>query len=103
MYRRLLLGLGLLVILLPLAALVFDSALKGPVERAVSGRTGRAFEIAGDFDIVPRWPPRLVMEGVRLANPPWAVAADTLRLERAEVSVALLPLLRGEVVLPQVT
>lgn len=102
--RRLLIVLGLLVGVPVLIGLLFDSNwLKGPVERAVSERIGRPFRIHGDFDLVPRLRPRLIMEGVQLANPEWATEPDTLRLERAEITVALLPLLRGAVVLPQVT
>lgn len=104
--RRLLSGLGLgIVIGVPvLAGLLFDSNwLKGPIERAVSERIGRPFEIGGDLDIVPRWPPRFVMERVRLANPPWAAEPHTLQLERFEFSLALAPLLRRQVVLPEVT
>lgn len=102
--QQLWLWLGLLVGVPVLAGLVFDSNwLKGPVERAVSARIGRTFTIHGDFDIVPRLRPRIVMERVQLANPDWAAEPDTLRLERAEIAVALLPLLRGAIVLPQVT
>src|SRR5690242_5117601 len=101
--RRLLIALGVVVGVPVLIGLLFDSNwLKGPVERAVSERTGRAFTIGGDFDVVPRLPPRFVMERVRLASPPWAAEPETLRLERLEVSLALLPLLRREVVLPEV-
>lgn len=102
--RRLLIALGILIGLPVLVGLLFDSnALKGPVERAVSARIGRPFTIHGDLDIVPRLRPRFVMERVQLANPDWAAEPDTLRLERAEATVALLPLLRGALVLPEVT
>lgn len=102
--RRLLIVLGIVAGVPIVVGLLFDSNwLKGPVERAISARVGRPFTIHGDLDIVPRLRPRFVMERVQLANPDWAAERDTLRLERAEVSVALLPLLRGAVVLPEVT
>jgi AsmA family protein len=98
------LWLGILVGVPVLIGLLFDSnRLKGPVERAVTERVGRPFTIHGDFDIVPRLRPRIVMEGVQLANPEWAAEPDMLRLERAEITIALLPLLRGAIVLPEVT
>lgn len=91
------------MVLLAGALFAFDSAwLKGPVERAVSKRLGRPFEIRGELRIVPRWHPRFVMTDVKLANPEWAREPDTLRLERAEIALAIGPLLRGHVVLPEV-
>ena len=102
--QKLLVWLGILIGVPVLIGLLFDSNwLKGPVERAVSARIGRPFTIHGDLDIVPRLRPRIVMERVQLANPDWAAEPDTLRLERAEITVALTPLLRGALVLPQVT
>ncbi|HUR40156.1 MAG TPA: AsmA family protein [Verrucomicrobiae bacterium] len=84
-------------------ALIFDSNwLKGPIERMVTAKTGREFRIEGNLDIIPRLTPRLTVERVRFANPPWAQEPETLRLEKAEISLALLPLLRGKIVLPQV-
>ena len=102
--RRRLAWVGGAVLLLAGAALAFDSNwLKGPIERAVSGKTGRAFEIQGELDVVLRWPLRLRMTQVRFANPSWATEPETLRLEQAEISIALLPLLlHGRVVLPEV-
>lgn len=101
--RRVLRGLVILAVISLLFGLVFDSDwLKGPIERLVSAKTGRAFEIAGTLDIVPRWQPRLRMEHVRLANPDWAVEPDTLRLEAADITLSLIDLLRGRLVLPEV-
>jgi uncharacterized protein involved in outer membrane biogenesis len=86
-----------------IAALAFDSNwLKGPLERAVSERTGREFRVLGELDIDLGRHPRLKLEQVRFANPPWAIEPHTLQLERAAITVALLPLLRGHVVLPEV-
>lgn len=100
---RALLWLVFLAAVLAAAAIASDSnLLRGPIERAVTERTGRAFEIRGALDIVPRWPPRLRLDQVRFANPPWAIQPHTLEIERAEITVALLPLLRGRVVLPEV-
>lgn len=101
--RRLAWALGLLVAVPVAVGLAFDSNwLRSPIENAVSKRTGRAFDIRGELDIVPRWPLRVVIEDVRFANPPWAKEPNTLELERAEVAIALLPLLRGRVELPEV-
>lgn len=102
-HRRLLRVLGLLVALPVLVGLLFDSNwLRAPIEKAVTSRTGREFDIRGELDIVPRWPLRVVVEDVRFANPPWAKEPNTLELERAEVAIALWPLVRGRVELPEV-
>lgn len=101
--RRRWLRRGIVAALVVLAVLAFDSNwLKGPIERGVSARLDRAFTIGGEFDIEPRLPLRFVMTDVRLANPPWAQEPDTLRIERVAFSLALVPLLRGRVVLPEV-
>lgn len=95
--------LGVALVLLAGALLALDSNwLKGPIERAVTQRLGRPFEIRGELEVFPRWQPRFVMNDVRLGNPDWAAEPDTLRLERAEITLALWPLLRGHVVLPEV-
>lgn len=92
------------MLLLALVALVFDANwLKGPIERAVSEKTGRAFEIQGELGIILRGHPRLRMGQVRFANPSWATEPEALRLEQAEISIALWPLLHGRIVLPEVS
>lgn len=95
--------LGGILAAFAILALVFDSNwLKGPIERMVTAKTGREFRIEGNLGIILRLTPRVTVEQVRFANPPWAQEPETLRLEKAEVSLALLPLLRGRIVLPQV-
>src|SRR5438045_252785 len=94
------LGISLLGAVLLL--IVDANWLKGPIERTVSGKTGRTFEIQGNLDIPARWPPRVRLQRVRFANPGWAVEADTLRIGQAEITLAVLPLLRGRLVLPEV-
>lgn len=101
--RRIWPWIAAFAVLVAVAALAFDSNwLKGPLERAISERSGRAFEIRGDFDIDLALHPRFRMYGVRFENPPWAREPEMLRIEHAYFSVALLPLLRGQLVLPEV-
>ena len=76
--------------------------LKGPIERAVLEATGRELSIE---DLRPAWDwvhPRFRAEGVRFANPAWAKDEYLLEADVVEVTVSLLPLLRGKVVLPLV-
>src|SRR5687767_2160333 len=97
-HRRRLLWLAALLAVPVVIGLAFDSNwLKGPIERAVTAKTGRDFRILGQLDIAPRWHPRLRMEQVRFRNPPWAQEPETLQIEWAEVTISLLPLLRGKV------
>lgn len=79
------------------------SLLKGPVGKAVTSATGREFVIEGDFRPVWSWVhPRLRAERVRFANPEWASEELMFQAEAVEASIALLPLLAGRVVLPEV-
>src|SRR5918996_1029825 len=71
-------------ILLPLAALA------------------REVEIAGNLDVDLGLHPRITVEDVRLANPPWASDAPMAAVERAEAVIDLPALLRGRLELPEV-
>ena len=96
--------LGVLVaaILLTLA-LVDWNALKGPIERFASARSGRAVSIAGKLDVhLWSWTPSVSIEGLAIGNPPWETAKPMAQIERLQVQLKLLPLLRGDVILPRV-
>ena len=106
--RKLLLVL-LLALLSMLAGMLafvylFDwNRARAPISERVSAALERRFEIRGDLDLAPRLlvlEPRLRVEGVRLANPGWAGDAPMVAVERLEVSLSLLDLLRGDIVLP---
>ena len=45
---------------------------KGPVERAVQAKTGRAFEIAGNLDVDIGRIVTVTADGVRLGNAAWS-------------------------------
>jgi hypothetical protein len=99
-------------ILLPLAALaaalivlviLFDwNWVKGLVESQASAALGREVEIAGNLDVDLGLRPRITVEDVRLANPPWASDAPMVAVERAEAVIDLPALLRGRLELPEV-
>lgn len=93
-------GLSLALVL---TALFFPwDTLRGPLNRAVSDATGRHFEITRRLDVQLGWTTRVVADGVTFANPAWATEPHLVKAERAEVDIALWPLLRGQVVLPRV-
>jgi len=94
--------LFLFAALLILIALWDWNWFKGPVERAVQARTGRAFHINGDLDVdLGR---TTVIRGDRLtfANAAWAKTPRMATADRAEIAIRVWPLLRGEVRIPEV-
>jgi AsmA protein len=98
--RWLLVALAALV-LLPVVAiggalLFFDpDSLKPRIAEAVTRATGRAFAIEGRLTLKPALVPTLTAENLVLANVPGGSAPEMLRLRRAELRLALLPLLSG--------
>src|SRR5262245_34663560 len=96
-----LLGLGAVAILVigavAVFALTFDpNKYKGQVEAAVKEKTGRTLKLAGNLELA-FWPSLgAKVAGVTLSEK--GSAADFLSLESAQVSVAVMPLLRGAAV-----
>jgi AsmA family protein len=95
--------LGVVVALLLLTlALVDWSSLKGPIERFASERSGRPVSIAGNLNVrVWSWTPSATVEGLTIGSAPWE-KRPMARIERMTVQLKLLPLLKGEVILPRV-
>ena len=99
------LGAAVLVLLgaLIVALLLFPwNVLREPVNRYVSEKTGRQFEITRQLDV--RWGLRgatVLLDGIAFANPAWAREPYLLRAERAEADIRLWPLLAGKVVMPR--
>lgn len=94
---------GSFVLLLVIFILVFDwNWLKGPIERRVEAATGREFVIGGDLDVDLGLTPRIRADRLRFANPAHAREKDMATLERLELRIKLLPLLRGSVQIPYV-
>jgi uncharacterized protein involved in outer membrane biogenesis len=98
-------GASLLALLavLVLAVVFFPwDVLREPVNRYVSEKTGRKFEITRHLDVGLGWRGATVkLDGIEFANPSWAREPYLLRAERAEVELRLWPLLRGELVIPR--
>ncbi len=95
-----LLALALVVaaaVVVPLVA-VDKAAIKREIETTVAQRTGRQLEITGDLQLSLLPTPRLVANGVRLAN--WGESAEPWMLEIAKVTATVSPLdlVRGDVV-----
>ena len=65
--------------------------------------TGRRLSIDGQIELSLLPLPTVTISGIRIANAPNGTAEDMVRLESAEVRVALLPLFRGSVQVDRVT
>lgn len=76
---------------------------KGRMAALVKQHTGRALEIAGDVSLRLLPTPAFAAEQVTLANIDGGSAPAMVRLDELTVSIALLPLLRGEVLVQSVT
>jgi len=70
---------------------------KPVLEQTVSNQTGREFTIHGDIGISPSLIPVITLNGLNLANAPWASTDSMLNAERVEARLSLLPLLSGTV------
>lgn len=81
---------------------LFDwNYFKGPISRYASAQAGRQISIDGDLDVhILSWTPSARIEGLRIANPGWVGAGDMARIRKLEVEVKLMPLFRGQVILP---
>jgi uncharacterized protein involved in outer membrane biogenesis len=89
-------------ILLTLAFMDWN-ALKGPIERFASARSGRTVSIGGDLAVqVWSWTPKVTVERITLGNPPWEAKRPMARIEKLHAELQLLSLLKGDVVLPRV-
>jgi len=97
-------GLLLAVLLVVLFVAVFQwNWLRGPINRAVSERTGREFAIRGDLDVKLGWPvPHVTARDVTFANPAWAKAPRMIEAGEVEIGVDLLQLLKKNIFLREV-
>ncbi|TPG24142.1 AsmA family protein [Variovorax ginsengisoli] len=98
-------GIALLALLLLLVLVVVFfpwDRLREPVNRYVSEKTGRKFEITRRLDVDLGWRSATVkLDGIEFANPSWARDPYLVRAERAEVDIRLWPLIKREVVIPR--
>ncbi|MFZ3117477.1 MAG: AsmA family protein [Variovorax sp.] len=96
-------SLSALVLVLMLVVLFFPwNTLREPVNRYVSEKTGRKFEITRRLDVDLGWRTATVkLDGIEFANPSWARDPYLVKAERAEVALRLWPLLRQTVVIPR--
>jgi uncharacterized protein involved in outer membrane biogenesis len=102
--RKILLILGAFIAFAIAFAIWFDWNMAKPyIQRQVSEKTGREFVIAGDLDVRLSLNPLISAEGVSLANAEWATKQPMLGVDKIAFRVSLLDLLKGDIVLPEVS
>jgi len=74
------------------------NAFKGVISNAVHDATGRELSIAGDVRLSRSLPPTLSISDVTFANASWGTKSPMVSVDRLQVQVALLPLLRRQLV-----
>lgn len=86
---------------------IFDwNWLRGPIGRFASAQLQREVVIAGDLRVHPwSFSPKAEAYGIRIGQPAWTKSVDKdagqmVQLQRAAVQIKILPLLRGQVILP---
>ncbi|MCD9005045.1 AsmA family protein [Luteimonas sp. XNQY3] len=96
-------ALALLIAIVVLVALWDWNWFKGPVERIVEARTGRALVIGGDLDVDLGRTTTVRADALRFANADWSESQTMASVERLEIQVEVFPLLfKREVRLPEI-
>ena len=100
--RKILIGLGAVLVIVISAALVVPSFIdwnsyKGEIAAQAKAATGRDLAIDGDLDIALLPAPRLTVSGVRFANLAGGSAPDMVQLKSLQVLVRFAPLLQGKI------
>ena len=97
-------GLGLLIALLVIGLYFFPwDTLRGPINRHVSERLGRRFEITRHLSVNLGRTTTVRAEEIEIDNPDWAQDPFLLKAKAAEFDIKLLPLLFGHVILPRIS
>ncbi|MES2634136.1 MAG: AsmA family protein [Pseudomonadota bacterium] len=103
LWLKLLAGLLVLVALLALLIAFFPwDILRGPLNRYVSEKTGRHFEITRHLDVKLGRTTRVIADGLEFGNPSWAQDPYLVKAEGGEIQVELWPLLQRRIELPLV-
>ena len=74
---------------------------KGPIERIVSARTGRSFDIGGDLDVDLGRTTIVRADRLALGNADWSDSPEMATTDRLELHVRVFPLLAGRVHIPE--
>jgi len=95
--------IGLLTAVVIAASVADWNALRRPIGRVMSAKTGRPTSIDGNLSVqLWSWNPTVTAEDVNVQNPPWAERDRMLSVRKAVVQISLRDLLTGKLVLPRV-
>jgi uncharacterized protein involved in outer membrane biogenesis len=96
--------LGALVLAIIIFLILFRwNWLRGPLAHEISHRLNRPVAITGNLEVHPwSWSPTATVNGLVIGNAPWAGSQPLATLPRLTVRVKILPLLKGQVILPLV-
>ncbi len=94
----------LLTVLLAVIVVLNSNLLRPTLEHAITSKTGRETKISGDLRAhLLSWAPSFEISGITIKNPAWADKPIMFSADQLKVSVSLGRLLRGQIVLPQVS
>jgi hypothetical protein len=92
-----LIGAAVVVVYIVVSSYDFN-ALKPWLVQTVKEHTGQELTLGGDLAVQFGLTPALGVENVSLHNAPWGSRPELATLKRLEIQVALVPLIRGELV-----
>lgn len=95
-------ALGALALAVIVLVLLWDwNWFKRPIERQVEARTGRQLVIGGDLEVDLGWTPVIRADRLSFSNAGWSKQPLMASADRAEIRIEFLPLLRGQVRIPE--
>jgi hypothetical protein len=86
----------LFAVLAALLFLVDVNSYRDRIEQHVSTAFGRSVVLEGPLSLEPSLTPRFVVNGLKIANPDWASRPYLAKVDKFDIRVSLLPLLKGE-------
>lgn len=103
LWQKLVAGVVLLFVALVTGLAFFPwDVLREPVNRYVSEKTGRKFEITRRLDVGLGWRQATVkFDGIEFANPSWARDPYLVKADRAEFDIRIWPLIASKIVIPR--
>ncbi len=94
----------LLIMVLAIIGVLNSNLLRPTLEHAIAGKTGRETKINGDLRVhLLSWAPSLEINGITIKNPSWADKPIMFSADQIRVSTSLGRLLRGQLVLSQLS